>query len=180
MSVKPVTITITGAGGQLGYALLFRIASGAMLGDVPVRLHLLEMPQAIAAAEGTAFELADRRLPVARDVDVFDDPSAAFEGRTSRCSSVLALASPGWSGRTCSRRTAASSGRRAGRSTTTPPTTYGCVVVGNPANTNALIASAHAPDVPADRFTAMTRLDHNRALAQLAPTVGTPVGDFAT
>ena len=128
MSVKPVTITITGAGGQIGYALLFRIASGAMLGpDTPVRLHLLEIPEGVRAAEGAALELHDSAFPLLAHVDVFDDAD---------------------------------------------------VVVGNPANTNALIAAAHAPEVPADRFTALTRLDHNRALAQLAPTVGTPVGEI--
>ena len=179
MSVKPVTITITGAGGQIGYALLFRIASGAMLGpDVPVRLHLLEIPQGVRAAEGAALELHDSAFPLLVHVDVFDDPAAAFGGTNL---ALLVGARPRAAGMERGDLLAANGGifgPQGEAINAHAADDVRVVVVGNPANSNALIASSHAPDVPADRFTALTRLDHNRALAQLAPTVGTPVGDI--
>src|SRR3989337_1970323 len=126
-------VTVTGAAGQVGYALLFRIASGQLLGpDTPVRLRLLEIPQAVKAAEGTAMELDDCAFPLLAGIDITDD--AADDVRV--------------------------------------------LVVGNPANTNALIAQSAAPDVPAERFTAMTRLDHNRAVAQLAKKLDVPVTEI--
>ena len=179
MSTKPVTITITGAGGQIGYALLFRIASGAMLGpDTPVRLHLLEIPQGLRAAEGTALELHDSAFPLLAHVDVYDDPGAAFRGANL---AVLVGARPRTAGMERGDLLAANAGifgPQGEAINAGAADDIRVVVVGNPANTNALIAAAHAPDVPSDRFTALTRLDHNRALAQLAPTVGTPVGDI--
>ena len=169
-ATSPVTVTVTGAAGQIGYALLFRIASGQLLGpDTPVRLRLLEIPQAVQAAEGTAMELEDCAFPLLAGVDITDDADGRVRRRaTSRCSSAPAPAPRAWSAATCSRPTAASSPRRAGPSTPVAADDVRVLVVGNPANTNALIAQAAAPDVPAERFTAMTRLDHNRALAQLA------------
>jgi malate dehydrogenase len=176
---KPITITITGAGGQIGYALLFRIASGAMLGpDTQVRLNLLEIPQGLRGAEGAALELHDSAFPLLSHVEVYDDPTAAFRDTNL---ALLVGARPRTAGMERGDLLAANAGIfgpqgeaiNAGASDDVR-----VVVVGNPANTNALIAAAHAPDVPADRFTALTRLDHNRALAQLAPTVGTPVGDI--
>ena len=179
MSVKPVTITITGAGGQIGYALLFRIASGAMLGpDTPVRLHLLEIPEGVRAAEGAALELHDSAFPLLAHVDVFDDAAAAFRGTTL---ALLVGARPRGPGMERGDLLAANGGifgPQGEAINAGAADDVRVVVVGNPANTNALIAAAHAPDVPADRFTALTRLDHNRALAQLAPTVGTPVGEI--
>ncbi|MDR6906546.1 malate dehydrogenase [Agromyces sp. 3263] len=179
MSVKPVTITITGAGGQIGYALLFRIASGAMLGpDTPVRLHLLEIPQGLRAAEGAALELHDSAFPLLSHVDVFDDAAAAFRGTSV---ALLVGARPRGPGMERGDLLAANGGifgPQGEAINAGAADDVRVVVVGNPANTNALIAAAHAPDVPADRFTALTRLDHNRALAQLAPTVGTPVGEI--
>ncbi|MCS0498742.1 malate dehydrogenase [Protaetiibacter mangrovi] len=170
------TVTVTGAAGQIGYALLFRIASGAMLGDRPVRLRLLEIPQAVGAAEGTAMELADAAFPLLESVDVFDDPSAAFDGTEF---ALLVGARPRTAGMERGDLLAANAGifGPQGRAINDRASdAVRVLVVGNPANTNALIAAAHAPDVPAERFTAMTRLDHNRALAQLGAKLGVGVG----
>jgi malate dehydrogenase len=170
------TVTVTGAAGQIGYALLFRIASGAMLGDSPVRLRLLEIPQAVAAAEGTAMELADAAFPLLAGVDVFDDPDAAFEGAHI---ALLVGARPRAAGMERGDLLAANAGifGPQGRAINDHAADdIRVLAVGNPANTNALIAAAHAPDVPAERFTAMTRLDHNRGLAQLAAKLEVGVG----
>ena len=179
MRVKPVTITVTGAGGQIGYALLFRIASGAMLGpDTPVRLHLLEIPQGLRAAEGAALELQDCAFPLLHQVEVYDDAKVAFEGANH---ALLVGARPRAAGMERADLLAANGGifgPQGAAINAGAADDIRVVVVGNPANTNALIAAAHAPDVPADRFTALTRLDHNRALGQLAPAVDTPVGDI--
>ena len=172
----PTTVTVTGAAGQIGYALLFRIAAGDMLGDRPVRLRLLEIPQAVAAAEGTAMELADVAFPLLESVDVFDDADAAFEGSEI---ALLVGARPRAAGMERGDLLAANAGIFApqGRAINDHAADgIRVLVVGNPANTNAALASAHAPDVPAERFTAMTRLDHNRGLAQLAATLGVGVG----
>jgi len=176
---KPITITITGAGGQIGYALLFRIASGAMLGpDVPVRLNLLEIPQGLRGAEGAALELHDSAFPLLAHVEVYDDPAAAFRDTNI---ALLVGARPRTAGMERGDLLAANAGifgPQGEAINAGAADDVRVVVVGNPANTNALIAAAHAPDVPADRFTALTRLDHNRALAQLAPTLGVPVGEI--
>ena len=176
---KPITITITGAGGQIGYALLFRIASGAMLGpDTQVRLNLLEIPQGLRGAEGAALELHDSAFPLLSHVEVYDDPAAAFRGTNL---ALLVGARPRTAGMERGDLLAANAGifgPQGAAINAGAADDVRVVVVGNPANTNALISAAHAPDVPADRFTALTRLDHNRALAQLAPTVGTPVSDI--
>jgi malate dehydrogenase len=177
MSIAPVTITITGAGGQIGYALLFRIASGAMLGpDTPVRLNLLEIPQGVRAAEGAALELQDSAFPLLSHVEVFDEPKAAFAGANV---ALLVGARPRAAGMERGDLLAANGGifgPQGEAINAGAADDIRVVVVGNPANTNALIAAAHAPDVPPERFTALTRLDHNRALGQLAIAVDTPVG----
>jgi malate dehydrogenase len=179
MSVSPVTITITGAGGQIGYALLFRIASGAMLGpDTHVRLNLLEIPQGLRAAEGAALELQDSAFPLLAHVEVTDDAATAFTGANI---ALLVGARPRTAGMERGELLEANGGIFGPQGTAInahAADDIRIVVVGNPANTNALIAAAHAPDVPSDRFTALTRLDHNRALGQLAPAVGTPVADI--
>jgi malate dehydrogenase len=172
----PLTVTVTGAAGQIGYALLFRIAAGDMLGDHPVRLRLLEIPQAVAAAEGTAMELADAAFPLLESVDVFDDADAAFEGTDV---ALLVGARPRGAGMERGDLLAANGaifGPQGRAINDRAADGIRVLVVGNPANTNALIAGAHAPDVPAERFTAMTRLDHNRGLAQLAAKLGVGVG----
>lgn len=176
VATKPVTVTLTGAGGQIGYALLFRIASGAMLGtDTPVRLRLLEIPQGVRAAEGAALELQDSAFPLLAGVEVFDDANAAFDGANV---ALLVGARPRGPGMERGDLLAANGGIFAPQGAAInagAADDIRVVVVGNPANTNALIAASHAPDVPAERFTALTRLDHNRALGQLAATVDSPV-----
>ncbi|WP_022888537.1 malate dehydrogenase [Agromyces italicus] len=176
---KPVTVTLTGAGGQIGYALLFRIASGAMLGpDTPVRLNLLEIPQGVRAAEGAALELQDSAFPLLHGVEVFDDATAAFDGANV---ALLVGARPRTAGMERGDLLAANGGifgPQGAAINAGAADDIRVVVVGNPANTNALIAASHAPDVPAERFTALTRLDHNRALGQLAATVDSPVGEL--
>ena len=173
---KPVTVTLTGAGGQIGYALLFRIASGALLGpETPVRLHLLEIPQGLRAAEGAALELQDSAFPLLAGVEVTDDAHAAFSGANI---GLLVGARPRTAGMERAELLQANGGifgPQGAAINAAAADDIRVVVVGNPANTNALIASAHAPDVPAERFTALTRLDHNRALGQLAVATDTPV-----
>lgn len=173
---SPVTVTVTGAAGQIGYALLFRIASGAMLGpDVPVKLNLLEVPQAAKAAEGTVLELLDCAFPLVAGMDVFDDPNRAFDGANI---ALLVGARPRGPGMERADLLRANGGIFSvqGRALNDGAADdIKAVVVGNPANTNALIAASHAPDIPASRFTALTRLDHDRALAQLAAKTGAPV-----
>ncbi|MEP6479757.1 MAG: malate dehydrogenase [Rhodoglobus sp.] len=175
-----VRITVTGAAGQIGYALLFRIASGAMLGpDVPVSLRLLEIPQAVRAAEGVALELQDCAFPLLESVDIFDDATAAFEGANV---GLLVGSRPRAAGMERADLLAANGGifGPQGRAINAAAADdIRVLVVGNPANTNALIAAAHAPDVPPARFTAMTRLDHNRAVAQLAAKTGSPVSSIS-
>ena len=179
MSTTPVNVTVTGAAGQIGYALLFRIASGQLLGpDTPVRLRLLEIPQAVKAAEGTAMELEDCAFPLLTGVDIFDDATAAFDGVNV---GLLVGARPRGAGMERGDLLAANGGifgPQGAAINAGAADDVRVLVVGNPANTNALIASSHAPDVPAERFTAMMRLDHNRALAQLAAKMGAPVSDI--
>jgi malate dehydrogenase len=169
----PTTVAVTGAAGNIGYALLFRIASGAMLGpDVPVKLHLLEVPQAVRAAEGTALELQDCAFGQLAGVEVFDDAHRAFEGANV---AMLVGARPRGPGMERSDLLAANGGIFSAQGRALgghAADDIRVVVVGNPANTNALIASAHAPDIAPNRFTAMTRLDHDRAVAQLAAKAG--------
>ena len=176
----PVKVTVTGAAGQIGYALLFRIASGQMLGDeTPVELRLLEIPDALAAAEGTAMELEDCAFPLLRKIEITDDPKLAFDG----CNvGLLVGARPRTKGMERADLLEANGGifKPQGEAINAGAADdVKVLVVGNPANTNALIAQANAPDVPAERFTAMMRLDHNRAVAQLANKLGAPVSEVS-
>ena len=179
MARTPVNVTVTGAAGQIGYALLFRIASGQLLGaDTPVKLRLLEIPQAVKAAEGTAMELADAAFPLLSAVDIFDDPVKAFEGANV---ALLVGARPRSAGMERGDLLEANGGifkPQGAAINAGAADDIKVLVVGNPANTNALIAQTHAPDVPAERFTAMTRLDHNRALSQLGAKLGVGVSDI--
>jgi malate dehydrogenase len=173
---NPAKVTVTGAAGQIGYAILFRIASGQMLGeDRPIRLSLLEIPDAVKAAEGTAMELEDCAFPLLEGIDIHDDPKAAFEG----CNIALLVgARPRGPGMERSDLLEANGGifGPQGRAINDGAADdVRVLVVGNPANTNCLIAMSNAPDVPDERFTAMLRLDHNRAIAQLAGKLGVPV-----
>jgi malate dehydrogenase len=174
----PVKVTVTGAAGQIGYALLFRIASGQMLGpDTPVELSLLEIPDAVTAAEGTAMELDDCAFPLLAKIDIFDEPTAAFDG----CNvGLLVGARPRGPGMERADLLEANGGifKPQGEAIAAGAAEdVRVLVVGNPANTNCLIAMSNADGVPRERFTAMMRLDHNRAIAQLANKLGKQVSD---
>jgi malate dehydrogenase len=180
MTRTPVNVTVTGAAGQIGYALLFRIASGHLLGpDVPVRLRMLEITPALKAAEGTAMELDDCAFPLLAGIDITDDARTAFDGVNV---ALLVGARPRTAGMERGDLLSANGGifKPQGEAINAGAADdVRVLVVGNPANTNALIAASHAPDVPKSRFTAMTRLDHNRALSQLAAKTGTTVSDIS-
>lgn len=179
MSDSPVRVAVTGAAGQIGYAILFRIASGQLLGpDTPVHLSLLEIPAAVKAAEGTAMELDDSAFPLLAGVDISDDPNQAFDGVNI---ALLVGARPRTKGMERSDLLEANGGifKPQGQALNDHAASdIRVLVVGNPANTNCLIAQSNAPDIPRERFTAMTRLDHNRAIAQLAAKTGTQVKDI--
>lgn len=172
----PVKVTVTGAAGQIGYALLFRIASGQLLGpDTPVHLSLLEIPAAVKAAEGTAMELDDCAFPLLEKISITDDPKDAFDGTNI---GLLVGARPRGPGMERGDLLEANGGifKPQGEAINAGAADdIKVLVVGNPANTNALIAASAAPDVPRERFTAMMRLDHNRAIAQLANKLGQPI-----
>jgi malate dehydrogenase len=178
IGIAPVKVAVTGAAGQIGYALLFRIASGQLLGpDTPVALKLLEIPQAVKAAEGTTLELTDCAFPLLASVDIYDDPVQAFDGVDI---ALLVGARPRTKGMERADLLEANgaifkpqgAALNAGASDDVK-----VLVVGNPANTNALILASNAPDIPAEQITAMTRLDQNRAVALLAQKLGVSVDD---
>jgi malate dehydrogenase len=179
VSDSPVRVAVTGAAGQIGYAILFRIASGQLLGpDTPVQLSLLEIPPAVKAAEGTAMELDDCAFPLLRGIDISDDPNTAFDGVNV---ALLIGARPRSKGMERSDLLEANGGifKPQGEALAAHAASdIKVLVVGNPANTNCLIAQSNAPDIPRERFTAMTRLDHNRAIAQLAAKAGVTVPDI--
>jgi malate dehydrogenase len=176
---SPVRVAVTGAAGQIGYAILFRIASGQLLGaDTPVHLSLLEIPDAVKAAEGTAMELDDCAFPLLAGVDIYDDPNQAFDGVNV---ALLVGARPRGKGMERSDLLQANGGifKPQGRALNEHAASdVKVLVVGNPANTNCLIAKSNAPDIPGERFTAMMRLDHNRAIAQLARNTQVTVKDI--
>ena len=177
-STSPVTVTVTGAAGQIGYALLFRIASGQLLGpDTPVRLRLLEIEPALKAAEGTAMEIDDCAFPLLSGIDITADAQAAFDGTNV---ALLVGARPRTKGMERGDLLSANGGifKPQGEALSGAASDVKVLVVGNPANTNALIAASHASGIPGSRFTAMTRLDHNRALSQLAKKTGAAVSDI--
>ncbi|PRB57553.1 malate dehydrogenase [Microbacterium sp. MYb45] len=170
------TITITGAGGQIGYALLFRIAAGDLLGpDEKVRLRLLEIPQGLGAAEGAALELQDGAFGLLEHVEVTDDAAVGFDGTDLALLVGARPRGPGMERADLLAANAGIFGPQGAAIAANAASGVRVTVVGNPANTNALIASAAADGVPAERFTALTRLDENRARAQLAQTLGVPV-----
>jgi malate dehydrogenase len=178
MADAPVRVTVTGAAGQIGYALLFRIASGQMLGpDTKIALRLLEIPDAVKAAEGTALELQDCAFPLLASTEIYDDPRQAFDGVNV---ALLVGARPRTKGMERSDLLEANGQifRPQGQALNDGAADdVRVLVVGNPANTNALIALNNAPDIPRERFSAMTRLDENRAVAQLADKLGAGVED---
>ncbi|HEX3834253.1 MAG TPA: malate dehydrogenase [Solirubrobacteraceae bacterium] len=178
MSNNPVKVAVTGAAGQIGYAILFRIASGQLLGaDTPVHLSLLEIPAAVKAAEGAAMELDDSAFPLLAGVDIYDDPNQAFDGVNV---ALLVGARPRSKGMERADLLEANGGifKPQGEALNAHAASdVKVLVVGNPANTNCLIAQSNAPDIPRQRFTAMMRLDHNRAIAQVAKKTGAAVSD---
>ncbi|WP_372966792.1 malate dehydrogenase [Microbacterium sp.] len=170
------TITLTGAGGQIGYALLFRIAAGDLLGpDEKVRLRLLEIPQGLGAAEGAALELQDGAFGLLEHVEVTDDPAVGFEGADLALLVGARPRGPGMERGDLLAANAGIFGPQGAAIAAHAAEGVRVTVVGNPANTNALIAAASADGVPAERFSALTRLDENRARAQLAQTLAVPV-----
>jgi malate dehydrogenase len=176
----PKVVTVTGAAGQIGYAALFRIAAGAMLGrDTPVVLRLLELPSAVRAAEGVVMELDDGAFPLLAKTEIHDDPVRAFDGVDV---ALLIGARPRTKGMergdllSANAKIFATAGRALGAGAAAD---VRVLVVGNPANTNAMVAAAHAPDIPPDRFTALTRLDHNRAVAAMARHAEVPVTEIS-
>ena len=175
----PVRVTVTGAAGQIGYSLLFRIASGSMLGpDTPVILQLLEITPALGALGGVKMELDDCAFPLLADVICTDDANVAFGDADV---ALLVGAMPRKAGMERSDLLSANGGifKPQGKALSdSAKKDIKILVVGNPANTNALIAQQNAPDLDPRRFTAMTRLDHNRAVSQLAARTGTTVNDI--
>jgi malate dehydrogenase len=179
MNDAPTKVTVTGAAGQIGYAILFRIASGEMLGsDTPVHLDLLEIPDAVKAAEGTAMELDDCAFPLLAGIDIHDDPKPAFDG----CNIALLVGArprgPGMERSDLLEANGAIFKPQGEAINAGAADDVKVLAVGNPANTNCLIAMSNAPDVPNERFTAMVRLDHNRAVAQLAKRTGAAVSEI--
>ena len=177
---NPVRVTVTGAAGQIGYSLVFRIASGQLLGsDQPVQLRLLEIPPAMGALEGVAMELIDCAFPLLAGLELDDDPAAAFDGVNI---ALLVGSRPRTKG--MERAELLSENGKIFTVQGKALNDNGAddlkvLVVGNPANTNCLIAMNNAPDIPRERFTSMMRLDHNRAIAQLAAKLEVSVTDVA-
>ncbi|MCP3854725.1 MAG: malate dehydrogenase [Actinomycetia bacterium] len=179
MSKQPVRVAVTGAAGQIGYSLLFRIASGSMLGpDQPVILQMLEIPPALGALEGVKMELDDCAFPLLAGTVQTDDANVAFEGADY---ALLVGSRPRSAGMERADLLEANGAIFTGQGKALSDAAGDDVrilVVGNPANTNCLIAMNNAPNIDGRRFTAMTRLDHNRAMAQLAQKTGTTVNDI--
>ncbi|MAW43813.1 MAG: malate dehydrogenase [Gammaproteobacteria bacterium TMED243] len=174
----PVRVTITGAAGQIGYALLFRVASGAMLGkDQPVILQLLEITPALGAVKGVVMELDDCAFPLLHDVTYTDDANVAFKDTDYALLVGSRPRGPGMERKDLLEANAAIFSAQGKALNDNASPNVKVLVVGNPANTNALIAQRNAPDLDPRNFTAMTRLDHNRAMAQLAAKAGKHVSD---
>ncbi len=177
MSETPVKIAVTGAAGQICYSLLFRIASGALLGERPIELRLLEITPALKALEGVVMELDDCAFPNLTSIVIGDDPKKVFEGVNA---AMLVGAMPRKAGMERGDLLSANGAIFTAQGKALNEVAADDVrvlVTGNPANTNALIAMSNAPDIPNERFNALTRLDHNRAKAMLATKVGASVGD---
>lgn len=179
MSATPIRVAVTGAAGQIGYSLLFRLASGSLLGqDTPVELRLLEITPALKALEGVVMELDDCAFSTLAGVEIGDDPHTIFSGANL---ALLVGARPRTKGMERGDLLEANGAIFTGQGKALNDNAADDIrvaVTGNPANTNALIAMRNAPDIPPERFSALTRLDHNRALAQLAAKTGTSVNDI--
>lgn len=176
---QPVRVAITGGAGQIAYSLAFRIASGSMLGpDQPVILQLLEIPPAMGALEGVVMELKDCAFPLVADIVATDDPNVAFKDADYALLVGARPRGPGMERKDLLEANAAIFSVQGKALNDHASRDVKVLVVGNPANTNALIARENAPDLNPRQFTAMTRLDHNRALAQLADKTGSSVNDI--
>jgi len=177
VSATPLKVAVTGAAGQIGYSLLFRLAAGA-LGDRPIELRLLEITPALKALEGVVMELDDCAFPGLTGIEIGDDPEKIFDGVNL---ALLVGARPRGPGMERSDLLSANGQIFTGQGKALNKVAADDVrigVTGNPANTNALIAMSNAPDIPRERFSALTRLDHNRAISQLAAKTGAKVTDI--
>lgn len=175
----PVHVVVTGASGQIGYSIVFRIASGAMLGaDQPIILHLLDLPHGMKVLEGVVMELEDCAFPLLKEIHISDDPKVAFKD----CDYALLVgAKPRSAGMERGDLLTANANIfsvQGAALNEVAKKTVKVLVVGNPANTNALIAQHHAPDLPAENIHAMVRLDHNRAMAQISKKLNCPIKDI--
>ena len=175
---SPLKVAVTGAAGQIGYSLLFRLASGSLAGDRPVELRLLEITPALKALDGVVMELQDCAFPLLAGVETGDDPRKIFDGANL---ALLVGARPRTKGMERGDLLEANGAifTEQGKALNdVADDDVRICVTGNPANTNALIAMSNAPDIPRERFSALTRLDHNRAISQLAARTGAPVTDI--
>ncbi|GAB6983628.1 malate dehydrogenase [Nocardioides pyridinolyticus] len=178
MSSTPLKVAVTGAAGQIGYSLLFRLASGSLLGDRPIELRLLEITPALKALEGVVMELDDCAFPNLAGVEIGDDPETIFDGANL---ALLVGARPRTAGMERGDLLSANGAIFTAQGKALNKVAADDIrigVTGNPANTNALIAMTNAPDIPQERFSALTRLDHNRAISQLAAKTGAAVTDI--
>jgi malate dehydrogenase len=178
VSSTPLKVAVTGAAGQIGYSLLFRLASGALLGDRPIELRLLEITPALKALEGVVMELDDCAFPNLAGVEIGDDAETIFDGANL---ALLVGARPRTAGMERGDLLSANGAIFTAQGKALNKVAADDVrigVTGNPANTNALIAMTNAPDIPRERFSALTRLDHNRAISQLAAKTGAAVTDI--
>lgn len=178
MSTTPLKVAVTGAAGHIGYSLLFRVASGALGADRPVELRLLEIEPALKALEGVVMELDDCAFPLLAGVEIGADPTKIFDGANL---ALLVGARPRGPGMERSDLLEANGAIFTAQGKALNEVAASDVrigVTGNPANTNALIAMTNAPNIPRERFSALTRLDHNRAITQLAKKAGVPVTDI--
>ena len=179
MSTTPLKVAVTGAAGQIGYSLLFRVASGSLLGpDRPIELRLLEIEPALKALEGVVMELDDCAFPLLSGVQIGADPNKIFDGVNLALLVGARPRGPGMERGDLLEANGAifTAQGKALNSVAAEDVRIG--VTGNPANTNALIAMTNAPDIPHERFSALTRLDHNRAISQLAHKTGADVSDI--
>ncbi len=178
MSTTPLKVAVTGAAGQIGYSLLFRLASGSLLGDRPIELRLLEIEPALKALEGVVMELDDCAFPQLAGVEIGHDPEKIFDGVNLALLVGARPRGPGMERGDLLEANGAIFTAQGKALNAVAADDVRIGVTGNPANTNALIAMTNAPDIPQERFSALTRLDHNRAISQLAAKTGAPVTDI--
>jgi malate dehydrogenase len=178
VSTTPLKVAVTGAAGQIGYSLLFRLASGSLLGDRPVELRLLEIEPALKALEGVVMELDDCAFPTLAGVEIGADATKIFDGVNLALLVGARPRGPGMERGDLLEANGAIFTAQGKALNDVAADDVRIGVTGNPANTNALIALKNAPDIPSERFSALTRLDHNRAISQLAAKTGAPVTDI--